>query len=117
MTAALVGCVTPPTDRDRTIAAGPIECTGAEQCNALWARAATWIVQNSRWPVQSVTDTVITTATAPENETFLHYTATRIPQPGGGQHIRVQVRCPNPYGCGEHTISAAARFKAFVLSQ
>lgn len=112
--AALAGCAAPPTAAESQAAAEPLVCRGQDECRRFWARAQTWIAQNSRWSISAASDSVISTAQPEEHSVWPGYSATRLPQTDGAERITLQVRCRNIYGCREDPYRSAASFKQYV---
>lgn len=116
---ALTACATQaPLDPTVTAAAyEPLICQGAEQCSLYWRRAQVWIAGNSRWKIQTATDSVITTYTPTRGEVSWGYQVLRIPQASGAENIRIYPSCANMFGCRPRDVEVAAAFKAFVKGQ
>jgi len=73
----------------------------AEQCQALWAQAQTWLAKNSRYRFQIVNDNVIHTH-GPHDGVYdgVAYTLTREPRANGGSMIVITGTCSaTVYGC------------------
>lgn len=77
-----------------------IDCEGA-RCDAMWARAQTWLATNSRYRVQLMHDNVIQTY-GPHENVFdgVAYTVTKENQANGKTRIYIRGSCaPTLYGC------------------
>lgn len=115
-TAALVtACAAPAPDAATSaLADEPLYCNGAEQCNLYWRRAQVWLANNSKYRIQSATDTVITTHGPSSGSIERAYQVVRMPMDAGREQITIASGCGNIYGCNTHQDSMAASFKRFV---
>jgi hypothetical protein len=95
----------------------PIICIGGPDCDAKWARAATWIAANSTLKVQVRNDTVVQTAAAAPSETTPAFTVTKVARGEGRFEITFNGGCGNMYRCVPSIAESRARFAQFVLGE
>lgn len=104
-----------PSAATQAAARKTLNCANSAQCDLYWKRAQIWIAQNSRYRVQSVTDTVLTTHGPSSNmSAALAFQIIKIPAAGGSAQITIDANCYLPDQCRPHPIEAIAAFKGFV---
>ncbi|MDM0032380.1 hypothetical protein QTI33_09610 [Variovorax sp. J22P271] len=88
---------------------------GKEQCDLYWRRAQAWIGINSRFKLQTVSDTVLETFTPPEASPYYAFRIVREPKEADTDRIWVAVSCRNMFGCGPPSREGAmAAIKAYI---
>jgi hypothetical protein len=95
----------------------PIICVSGPDCDAKWARAATWVATNSSLKIQFRTDTVVQTAAAVPSETTPAFTVTKVARGEGRFEITFNGGCGNMYRCVPSIAESRARFTQFVLGE
>lgn len=117
LVAVLGGCATAqPIDPVKLQEANaPLNCHGKEQCDLYWQRSQAWIAQNSRYRIQTATDTVITTFGPLDSSADLAYQITKIPGGDGNANIIITAGCDNIFGCFPEQWEGILLFKRFVL--
>lgn len=111
--ALMAGCAPRPDPASSAEALKPVHCEGQDQCNKYWSAAQVWVAQNSVYPVQIVTDTLIQTARPKLNDVDLAFIITK-EKVGNGYDIVINGGCANMFGCQPHPMTAAASFKRYV---
>lgn len=82
-------------------AAKPVTCADKQQCDLYWQRAQGWINKNSRYRIQVVTDTVLSTfGPSGAYDPCCGYSLTRVPHADGGAGIEVDLLC-GAYSCSD----------------
>lgn len=104
----------PPSVEDSQAANEPLYCTAGEQCSDYWKRAQVFLVQNGRYRLQLVTDSVLTTYGPVRSELWFAYQVTKRPLGDGREQIEVAVGCGNMFGCVTHPDTAVANFKRAI---
>ena len=111
---ALAGCaLQPPNPQEARILSRPLLCEGEERCNEMWRRAQTWIANNSRYKLQTVTDVVISTYGPIGTQAYFAYQVTRERAYGKTDELRLKLLCPNLFGCGNRA-EETSRFQSYV---
>src|SRR5688500_13622770 len=111
----LAGCATQPVAPSiEAEAKEPLLCRDKAQCDLYWQRAQVWIATNSKYRIQSVTDTVLTTHGPIEHDTQFAYHLEREPSETGGGKITIRMICGNMFGCGQRQYPTAIAFKKYV---
>lgn len=115
---ALAGCAANPGAHvDPSLLARaqrPLICPDAAQCAAYWQRAQVWIIKNSSYRIQTVSEAVIVTFGPFGGTTDLAFNVTRSPGQDGSATIDIDARCDNIFGCFPNPWEAIASFKQFV---
>lgn len=101
LAAMLTGCVMPPTMQtaapyeqwEMDEANKPVECVGAAQCAAVWRAAQVWVINNSGFKIQVVSDAIIQTYNAPNYSTNWAFTVTREPRGGDVERLFIVPSC------------------------
>lgn len=114
--ATIAGCaayqITPQQQSEYNRAMVPLTCTHKAQCDFYWQRAQVWIVQNSRYKIQTANDVLIQTYGSDDYHPA--YTVTRDAKMDGSARIRIDVACGDMFGCQPRPWEAANSFKDFV---
>jgi hypothetical protein len=112
----IAGCATPRQASPglQAAAMAPLYCEGAEECSRYWRRAQVWVTTNSRWKIQTVTDSVIVTFTPSQGEVTRGYQVTKEPLSQGREQIKIASACANMFGCNTDAHQVALEFKNFV---
>ncbi|HKQ23871.1 MAG TPA: hypothetical protein VJT81_05440 [Burkholderiales bacterium] len=111
----LAGCATQPMDTAILAASKkPLTCSNKEECDSYWQRAQVYVRQNSTYPIQSVTDTVLTTDGPTYGSEGNAYHLTKVPNADGSATIEVQIACDNPLGCHPDRTIETVNLKRFV---
>ena len=96
------------------IATTPLTCSGKAECDLWWQRAQTWVTDNSKYKVETSTDTLIQTAGPDGGKRALAYQITRAPNPDGTATIGFAAHCDGSLGCKPNPWEAGADFKQYV---
>ena len=96
------------------IATTPLTCSNKTECDLWWQRAQTWVTNNSRYKVESATDTLIQTAGPDGGKRALAYQITRTANPDGTATIGFAAHCDGSLGCKPNPWEAGADFKQYV---
>lgn len=96
------------------IATTPLTCSNANECNAWWQRAQSWVTDHSTYKVEATTDTLIQTAGPDGGKRALAYQITRTPNHDGTATIGFAAHCDSSLGCKPNPWEAGADFKQFV---
>ena len=111
----LAGCATQPMDPAILAASKePLTCANNEECDSYWQRAQAYVSKNSTYPIQSVTDTVLTTEGPIYGSAGNAYHLTKVPNADGSATIEVQIACDNPFGCQPDRTMEIVNLKRFV---
>ncbi len=111
----MAGCATNQVDPATQAKANePLLCDGKAQCDRYWQAAQVWVVGNSGYKVQTVTDSVIQTYGPMGHDTTLAFVVLREPQGGEKSRILVKAGCANMFGCHPPALKAIAEFKDYV---
>jgi hypothetical protein len=113
------GCapVTISSDYGATsMSTNPVLCVGKAQCDTYWQRAQAWVVNNSEYRMQTVTDTVIETQAPALGRSALAFRVTRVPDDKDGARIVVIAACGNVFGCRPESSTAVTAFRHFVTN-
>ena len=111
----LAGCATQPVDPALLAASKePLTCANKEQCDSYWQRAQAYVSKNSTYPIQSVTDTVLTTEGPTYGSAGNAYHLIKVPNADGSATIEVQIACDNPFGCRPDRTVETINLKRFV---
>ena len=89
-------------------------CDGEKDCNAKWEAAQLWIVHNSGYKLQTVTNVLLETYNPGRHDTKLAVRVTKEPLGGGKYMIIVTTWCNNMFGCTRNTWDAALDFNVKV---
>lgn len=92
----------------------PLYCSSEQQCRIYWQRAQVWISNNSRWKIQTLSDSLIVTFTPRDGSIDRAYKAMKVPVSTERAQILLATGCANMFGCRPHQDAAIASFKAFV---
>ena len=108
--AALVGPRPPVEPWEMDEASAPVECTGPIQCNTAWRAAQAWVVNNSGYKVQVVSDAIIQTYNAPAYSQSYAFTVTREPRGEGVERLFIVPSCGQAPLCALSSWRMSARF-------
>ncbi|MCG5077797.1 hypothetical protein [Paraburkholderia tagetis] len=95
------------------IATAPLTCSDKPQCDIWWQRAQDWVRGNSKYEVQTVTDTLIQTSGPGGGKRALAYEITRTHN-SDGTTIGFAAHCDSSLGCKPDPWAAGAAFKQYV---
>jgi hypothetical protein len=120
---AIAGCTgacsffAPPTSAPPETSAppAPIYCRVGADCDAKWSRAAGWIATNSRWRIQSQSDTVVQTSASTDGSLSPSFTVTKIATTDPSVYqIVFEGSCDSIFRCEPTVAESRAKFAAFV---
>ncbi|NML32184.1 hypothetical protein [Paraburkholderia antibiotica] len=113
---ALAGCVSQgQVDPDvMQIATKPLTCSNKAECDLWWQRAQTWVASNSKYKIETATDSLIQTAGPDGGKRALAYQITRSANPDGTATIGFAAHCDGSLGCKPNPWEAGAQFKEYV---
>ena len=77
----------------------PIPTCEASSCAEMWQRAQLWVVNHSKWKIQTATDVVIETFNPVGYDASYGFTITKEPQGSGKYDIMMKASCGNAFGC------------------
>lgn len=90
----------------------PAVCSGAEECNAVWARAVDWVAQHCAFEIQTRSDSVIETngpLAAPSTDVACRID--RVPLPdSGAARLELTPSCGNWFQCEPERDYLQAKF-------
>jgi hypothetical protein len=93
----------------------PINCRAGADCDAKWSRAVGWIVTNSRWKIQSQSDTMVQTSNAVDGSLSPSFTVTKVATADPSVYqIVFDGGCDNIFRCEPTLAESRAKFAAFV---
>lgn len=115
ITIGAAGCATP--QQSAVAPPPPLFCKAKDECDLFWRRAQVWLAQNSKYRIQSATDTVITTHGPTPHSIERAYQVTRIPGANGIDEITIESGCANIFGCTTDKIEREASFKRYVRGE
>jgi hypothetical protein len=107
----LTGCI---TAAEQATPIRSITCTVGADCDAKWARAASWIALNPTWKIKTRTDQIIETT---GHDTLPAFTVTKVATTPVNYQITFAGDCDNPFGCTPTVVQSRARFESFMLAQ
>lgn len=120
---AIAGCTgacsffAPPTSvpSEPSAPPAPIYCRAGADCDAKWSRAADWIATNSRWKIQSQSDTIVQTSASTDGSLNPGFVVTKMatPDPSAYQ-IVFDGSCDSIFRCEPTVAESRAKFAAFV---
>jgi hypothetical protein len=111
---ALAACQS-TTPEQKTAAARPVTCTPGADCDARWGRALRWVLDNSRYRIQTQSDTVIATMGPMQNDTSPAFVITKQRALNGFYVIDFHAACDTVFGCTPTVIESKASFVTFVM--
>jgi hypothetical protein len=111
LAAGQTGCI---VAAERTTPIRPITCTAGTDCDAKWARAASWIALNPAWKIITRTDQIIETT---GHDRLPAFAVTKVATTPGNYEITLDGVCDNPFGCTPAVAESRARFESFMLAQ
>ena len=113
----LSGCAAPHHVRPDILekAKEPLACTSKMQCDHYWQRAKAWLMENSRYPIRTETESVIATAKPTEVSPYLVYKITRMNKANGSGEIKISADCGSDLGCIPDKWEAIYDIRAFLL--
>ena len=111
--ALLAGC---GTERLSTTdpPAAPILCRAGPDCDAKWARAMAWILQNSEYKTQFQTGYMIQTLGPIKDSASPAYRVSKFSKGGEEFEIKFNGECAKIFGCKPTISEARAMFSEFV---
>lgn len=86
------------------------ECVGAAQCSTAWRAAQAWVVANSGYKIQVVSDAIIQTYNATNYSTSWAFTVTREPRGGDVERFFIVPSCGQAPLCRMVSWRMSARF-------
>jgi hypothetical protein len=103
-----VGCASAPTITP------PPTCATKTECDVKWGVARTFILNNSRYKFQTLTDDYMVTFSPTGGDTYLGAQVNREPLPNGGWAIVGKFWCDNIFGCNPPAAKTLNEFNAAV---
>lgn len=91
-------------------------CSSTKECEVKWSAARQWILTNSGWKIQTMTNEYMETFNSVGSSTELAVQVQKLAQADGSYKIAVKVWCDNIYGCRIPPLDAAIHFNQFVTS-
>jgi hypothetical protein len=93
----------------------PINCRIGADCDAKWSRAVGWVVTNSRWKIQSQSDTIVQTSISADGSLSPSFTVTKVATTDPSVYrIVFEGSCDNIFRCEPTVTESSAKFAAFV---
>lgn len=113
---ALTACMMPqPTSAVRNQAAEPLVCEGEQQCAVYWQRAYDWMVLNTVWKVEDVTDNTMRTVMPMDGSDERGFEVRRVPAGEGREELVLRTHCDGyAWVCNTSDTAAIASFKQYV---
>ena len=111
----ITGCatqLTAPQQEMLSKAKIPLTCTDKQQCDFYWQRAQVWVIQNSRYKIQTANDVLIQTYGS--TDYYPGYTVTKDALMDGSARIKIDIYCLDMFGCKPRPWEAAIAFKDFI---
>jgi hypothetical protein len=94
-----------------------IMCEAGADCDAKWARANTWVTENSGLKIQTKTESQIKTVQSTADSRILVVTITKnATSKPGVYEISFIGGCPSPLSCRPPIAESRAQFAKFVLA-
>lgn len=114
----LASCATTPSPAEQAKRAEfektiPV-CVDEKDCKVKWETAQLWIVRNSAYKLQIVTDVLLQTYNPTGGTPQIGVQATKEPAGGGRYKILVRVFCDNIFGCVPNPWDAVLDFNKTV---
>jgi hypothetical protein len=91
-------------------------CTYKADCTAKWEAAQLWIVHNSGFKLQNVTNVLLETYNPSHNSVRLAARVTKEPIGNGEYKIIIKMWCDNIFGCRPDPLDAMLEFNARISS-
>lgn len=91
-------------------------CQGEEDCRVKWEAAQLWVVGNSRYRMQIVTDVLLETYGSANYDPTLSFRVTKQPMGEGRYRINIEGFCANILGCEPHPAVAKIEFNRHVAA-
>jgi hypothetical protein len=92
-----------------------INCRAGVDCDAKWSRAVNWIATNSRWKIESQSDTIVQTTDSRDGSLSPSFTVTKVATGDPSVYqIVFDGGCDNIFRCEPTVAESRARFLAFV---
>jgi hypothetical protein len=95
----------------------PVVCTRGPDCDAVWSRAAAWVVQHSSYKIQTANDSIIQTMGPTQYNPSPAYTITKTANAAGNYEVRLAGGCDNIFSCIPSIEESRASFKQFVRQE
>jgi hypothetical protein len=114
---AIVGCMGACSSFAPQASAPPalINCRAGADCDAKWSRAVGWITTNSRWKIESQSDTIVQTSDSVNGSLSPSFTVTKVATADPSVYeIVFDGRCENILRCEPTVAESRAKFAAFV---
>jgi hypothetical protein len=89
-------------------------CSSTDECEAKWAAARKWVLDNAGWKLQIVNDDFMQTANPGQYSVYLAARVNKEPLGGGSYKIVAEVWCNNAFGCSPDRLSALLDFNKTV---
>jgi hypothetical protein len=106
--------VRPDPELDR-LAATPVSCDGAADCEMKWAKALVWVLNNSEYQLQIQTDSLIKTYGAAQWPHGTAFTVLKTPLGEGRYAIELRGECASTPYCGAPLRDRKAGFVRQVM--
>jgi predicted small lipoprotein YifL len=105
----------PPSDIDIIDAKISVRCASKEQCDRWWRATQVWVVKNSGYTIQIVTDTILQTFNAAPDSSAWAFQITRSPDLGGGEIFEINGSCGRLAACSPVYETVIADFKRTII--
>jgi hypothetical protein len=93
----------------------PINCRAGADCDAKWSRAVGWVATNSRWKIESQSDTIVQTSDSVDGSLSPSFTVTKVATSDQSVYeIVFDGGCENILRCEPTVAESRAKFAAFV---
>jgi hypothetical protein len=89
-------------------------CAGTQQCEAVWASARNWVINNCAMRIQTITDSFIQTYNSTPDSPDIACQVTKDPRPDGSYVLNIAVSCDNIFGCVPKASDAELAFNRVV---
>ena len=91
-------------------------CLGKVECEAKWAAARNWVLNNAKFKIQIYSDDLIETYNPPPDSPLIAARVRKQPLQNGGYGIYVNVWCNNMFGCVPKRADAVLNFNNYINS-
>ena len=115
LASALSGCITAGAAPETATPAPPVTCAAGPDCDVKWGRALAWIEGNSRWKVETKTDSVIETKPSINSSASPGFKVTKVAS-AAGYEIKLTAGCASLFRCTPTVEESRAQFAKYVMS-
>jgi hypothetical protein len=91
-------------------------CSSDKECEIKWSAARSWVLNNSYWKIQHITNDFIETYNPTSYSPGIAVRVVKEPMGQSGYRLIVNVWCNNPLGCHPNAWDAAIDFNRYVNS-